>query len=74
LSTERGRAGWSRRWQARVISRTITAQAADPRCGGSLVWQLNDVDDAISWSLLDADNQPKPAWRAAKRSWRRIRR
>ncbi|MDP4859078.1 MAG: hypothetical protein NWQ77_02415 [Schleiferiaceae bacterium] len=74
LSTERGRAGWSRRWQARVISRTITAQAADPRCGGSLVWQLNDVDDAISWSLLDADNRPKPAWRAAKRAWRRIRR
>jgi hypothetical protein len=39
-----------------------------------LVWQLNDVDDAISWSLLDADNRPKPAWRAAKRDWRRIRR
>jgi beta-mannosidase len=74
LSTERGRARWSRRWQARVLSRTITAQAADPRCGGSLVWQLNDVDDAISWSLLDADNRPKPAWRAAKRAWRRIRR
>ena len=74
LATERGRARWSRRWQARVVARTIAAQAADPRCGGSLVWQLNDVDDAISWSLLDADNQPKPAWRAAKRSWRRIRR
>jgi beta-mannosidase len=74
LATERGRARWSRRWQARVISRTIAAQAADPHCGGSLVWQLNDVDDAISWSLLDADNRPKPAWRAAKRAWRRIRR
>lgn len=74
LATERGRARWSRRWQARVVSHTITAQAADPRCGGSLVWQLNDVDDAISWSLLDADNRPKPAWRAAKRAWRRIRR
>ena len=74
LATERGRARWSRRWQARVVARTLAAQAADPRCGGSLVWQLNDVDDAISWSLLDADNQPKPAWRAAKRSWRRIRR
>jgi beta-mannosidase len=74
LATERGCARWSRRWQARVLSRTITAQAADPRCGGSLVWQLNDVDDAISWSLLDADNRPKPAWRAAKRAWRRIRR
>jgi beta-mannosidase len=74
LNTSEGRARWSRRWQARVVSRTIRAQAAQPSCGGSLVWQLNDLDDAISWSLIDADNRPKPAWRAAKKAWRKIRR
>lgn len=73
-STSAGRARWSRRWQARVVSRTVRAQAAHPLCGGSLVWQLNDVDDAISWSLIDADNRAKPAWRAAKKAWRSIRR
>jgi beta-mannosidase len=74
LNSSVGRARLSRRWQARVVSRTIRAQAAHPSCGGSLVWQLNDLDDAISWSLIDADNRPKPAWRAAKKAWRKIRR
>ena len=55
----------SQRWQARVIRRTLRAQRyARPFCSGTLIWQLNDVDDAISWSLIDSDNQPKRAWRA----------
>ncbi|MEY2650229.1 MAG: hypothetical protein RL608_903 [Bacteroidota bacterium] len=55
----------SQRWQARVIRRTLRAQRhARPFCNGTLIWQLNDVDDAISWSLIDSDNQPKRAWRA----------
>ncbi len=55
----------SQRWQARVIRRTLRAQRRSrPFCSGTLIWQLNDVDDTISWSLIDSDNQPKPAWRA----------
>ena len=60
----------SQRWQARVIRRTLRAQRrARPFCSGTLIWQLNDVDDAISWSLIDSDNQPKPAWRATLREF-----
>jgi beta-mannosidase len=60
----------SQRWQARVIRHTLRAQRrARPFCSGTLIWQLNDVDDAISWSLTDSDNQPKPAWRATLREF-----
>jgi beta-mannosidase len=60
----------SQRWQARVIRRTLRAQRrARPFCSGTLLWQLNDVDDVISWSLIDADNRPKQAWFAALREF-----
>jgi hypothetical protein len=60
----------SQRWQARVIRRTLRAQRhARPFCSGTLIWQLNDVDDAISWSLIDSDNQPKRAWHAVLREF-----
>ncbi|MEY4968322.1 MAG: hypothetical protein RLZZ261_93 [Bacteroidota bacterium] len=60
----------SQRWQACVIRRTLQAQRrARPFCSGTLIWQLNDVDDAISWSLIDSDNQPKRAWRAVLREF-----
>jgi beta-mannosidase len=36
-------------------------------CGGALVWQLNEPWPAISWSLLDFDRQPKPAYERVKR-------
>lgn len=63
----------SQKWQAKVISKTIASHAAAaPFCMGSLVWQLNDVDDVISWSLIGVDNRPKKAWRSALKAWRRI--
>ena len=63
----------SQRWQAKVIRRTLRAQRrARPFCSGTLIWQLNDLDDAISWSLIDADNQPKRAWKAALRGFHRF--
>ena len=65
----------SQLWQATVVERTIQAQAdSRPFCAGSLLWQLNDVDDVISWSLIDSDDQPKLAWEAAKRAWRNFNR
>jgi beta-mannosidase len=63
----------SQRWQAKVVRRTLRAQRrARPFCSGTLIWQLNDLDDTITWSLIDADNEPKRAWQAALQGFRRF--
>lgn len=36
-------------------------------CGGALIWQLNEPWPAISWALVDARRQPKPAYETVKR-------
>jgi len=38
------------------------------RCGGVLVWQLNDCWTGYSWSLIDVDGRRKPAWYAVRRA------
>ena len=38
-----------------------------PRCGGNLLWQLNDNWPSVSWSLIDVDARPKPAYYAVAR-------
>lgn len=38
------------------------------RCGGALVWQLNDCWPATSWSIVDHFLRKKPAFYAIKRS------
>jgi hypothetical protein len=44
------------------MGRDINASGAFlPVCHGALAWQLNDVDEAISWSLYDLENSPKLA-------------
>lgn len=37
-----------------------------PRCGGALIWQLNDCCGVQSWSMVDYDNIPKASWYRAR--------
>jgi beta-mannosidase len=43
-----------------------------PRCMGALVWQLNDLWPGMSWSLIDSDGRPKPAYDAVREAFGRI--
>ncbi|KAK0616813.1 glycoside hydrolase family 2 protein [Immersiella caudata] len=45
---------WRRQWRTR-------------RCGGVLIWQLNDTWPCTSWSVVDYCRVKKPAWYAIKR-------
>ncbi|MGO8950367.1 MAG: beta-mannosidase [Ktedonobacterales bacterium] len=38
------------------------------RCGGALLWQLNDFWPSISWSIIDAELFPKMAYYAVRRA------
>lgn len=49
--------GWRKQW----------GQAGDRKCGGALVWQLNDCWPVISWSIVDYYLRPKPAYYAIAR-------
>lgn len=40
-----------------------------PRCGGSLIWMLNDCWPATSWSLIDFDERKKAAYHYARRAF-----
>ena len=63
----------SQRWQSKVIRRSLRAQRrARPFCSGTLIWQLNDLDDAITWSLIDRDDVPKRAWYTSLREFRKF--
>ena len=46
---------WRRDWEAR-------------KCGGVLVWQLNDCWPTVSWAVVDYYLIKKPAWYAMKRA------
>jgi len=39
------------------------------QCSGALIWQLNDCWPGFSWSLVDYDLLPKPAYFAVKRAF-----
>lgn len=45
--------GWRRQWGGR-------------RCGGVLVWQLNDCWPTVSWAVVDYRGVRKPAWYAIR--------
>jgi len=40
-----------------------------PVCMGTVVWQLNDIWPAISWSAIDSAARRKPLWYALRRSF-----
>ncbi|SPJ78522.1 related to beta-mannosidase [Fusarium torulosum] len=44
----------------------------DRRCGGVLVWQMNDCWPAISWSIVDYFLTKKPAYYALRRTLKPI--
>jgi len=40
-----------------------------PYCAGTLVWQLNDCWPGFTWSLIDFDGHPKPAYDAVRAAY-----
>jgi len=40
--------------------------AAQPHCMGTLLWQLNDCWPGPSWSIINYNGKPKPAYRRVK--------
>jgi beta-mannosidase len=54
--------------QAKAYQMAIQAQmAAQPRCMGTLFWQLNDCWPGPSWSLIDYEGNRKPGMIAVQR-------
>jgi beta-mannosidase len=53
---------WRRQW----------GSLGDRKCGGALVWQLNDCWPTMSWAVVDYNRVPKPAYYAIKRTMRPI--
>ncbi|NJR31195.1 hypothetical protein HC762_00065 [bacterium] len=49
--------GWRRQWN----------KAGERKCGGALVWQLNDCWPTISWSICDYYLRKKPAYYTSAR-------
>ncbi|KAK5940758.1 hypothetical protein PMZ80_007175 [Knufia obscura] len=49
---------WRRDWR----------RSGDRKCGGVLVWQLNDCWPTVSWAVVDYFLVPKPAYYAMKRA------
>jgi beta-mannosidase len=50
-----GYRGWRRQW------------GDERKCGGALLWQLNDCWPTISWAIVDYFLRPKPAYYTVKR-------
>jgi beta-mannosidase len=40
-----------------------------PHCSGALLWQLNDCWPGFTWSVIDFDGHPKPAYYAVRRAF-----
>ncbi|MFD0743287.1 glycoside hydrolase family 2 TIM barrel-domain containing protein [Phytohabitans flavus] len=55
--------------QARAVAAGVEWLRTRERCGGVVVWQLNDCWPAISWSAVDSAGIEKPLWHALRRSF-----
>lgn len=56
--------------QANAMTSAIQAhRILKPYCMGSLLWQMNDVWPAVSWSLIDFYGEKKAAYYAVKESF-----
>ncbi|MFC4591222.1 glycoside hydrolase family 2 protein [Sphaerisporangium corydalis] len=55
--------------QARAVSAGVEWLRSRERCGGVVVWQLNDCWPVISWSAVDGAGIEKPLWHALRRSF-----
>jgi beta-mannosidase len=56
--------------QARAVTLAIEYwRSLEPRCRGTIVWQLNDCWPVISWSAIDGDGRLKPMWYALRRAY-----
>ena len=52
--------------QARALTVGVDHLRGLQRCSGAVVWQLHDCWPVISWSMIDDDERPKPAWYAMR--------
>ncbi|MER5646163.1 glycoside hydrolase family 2 TIM barrel-domain containing protein [Streptosporangium sp. NPDC002524] len=55
--------------QARAVSAGVEWLRSRERCGGAVVWQLNDCWPVISWSAVDGAGVEKPLWYALRHSF-----
>ena len=62
----------SQRVQAKAYQMAIDAHmGAQPHCRGTLLWQLNDCWPGPSWSIIDYEGRPKPAYEAVRAAYGR---
>ncbi|GAA1007751.1 beta-mannosidase [Acrocarpospora pleiomorpha] len=72
VPTPRGDADWhfaTQVVQARAVSTGVEWLRSRERCGGVVVWQLNDCWPVISWSAVDSTGIEKPLWHALRHSF-----
>lgn len=62
-----GYRAWRRQWGS-----SSRGSGRGRRCGGVLVWQLNDCWPAVSWAVADYYLVKKPAWYAIRRALRPV--
>ncbi|MGW0168167.1 glycosyl hydrolase 2 galactose-binding domain-containing protein [Streptomyces sp. NPDC003343] len=55
--------------QARAVAAGVEWLRSRERCGGAIIWQLNDCWPAISWSAIDVAGIEKPLWHALRHSF-----
>ncbi|MGI5239770.1 glycosyl hydrolase 2 galactose-binding domain-containing protein [Dactylosporangium sp. CA-139066] len=55
--------------QARAVAAGVEWLRSRERCGGVVVWQLNDCWPAISWSAVDVAGIEKPLWHSLRRAF-----